>query len=213
MSLQGDIYTLGVSSIIRCLSSVGKQWFPWGVFHLSSLPPATQSHSRPLLDHTTSRPLLLLASHHYDLPSSPGSGPRFPGLSVSLSSGAYPHSKTPSQGLENRLLDQLHMTKTPNQGLITNNEKRLLKQLHMTRMGKRSLPGLPPWMQVSRWIISQAFSLVQVDSEPDTMFSDYQNFGTFGPNLPDQSYGTYGPNFSGFKKRNNRLPFTFGLGK
>ena len=48
-------------------------------------------------------------------------------------------------------------------------------------------------------MISQ--SLVQVDSEPDTMFSDYQN------------YGTYGPNFSGFKKRYNRLPFTFGLGK
>ena len=48
-------------------------------------------------------------------------------------------------------------------------------------------------------MISQ--SLVQVDSEPDTMFSDYQN------------YGTNGPNFSGFKKRYNRLPFTFGLGK
>ena len=66
---------------------------------------------------------------------------------------------------------------------------------------------------------------MQVDSEPDTMFSDYQNYGTYGPNLGDQNYGTYGanlenqnygtygPNLSGFKKRSNKLPFIFGLGK
>ena len=42
---------------------------------------------------------------------------------------------------------------------------------------------------------------VQVESEPGTMFSDYQN------------YGTYGPNFPGFKKRTNRLAYNFGVGK
>ena len=67
-----------------------------------------------------------------------------------------------------------------------------------------------PFVQVSGGMISQ--SLVQVDSEPDTMFSDYQNYGTYGPNLPDQNYGMFGPNLPGFKKR-NRVAFTFGLGK
>ena len=54
---------------------------------------------------------------------------------------------------------------------------------------------------------------MQVDSEPETMFSDYQSYGTYGPNLGDQNYGTYGPNLSVFKKRSNKLPFIFGLGK
>ena len=42
---------------------------------------------------------------------------------------------------------------------------------------------------------------MQVESEPGNMFSDYQN------------YGTYGPNFPGFEKRNYKLAYTFGLGK
>ena len=173
--------------------SWGKAMIPVGVFHLSSPPPpATHCTVSP---ETSPCPLHppLSASHHYDLPSSPLSGLCFLWHGVSLSSGDNP--------------DPL----TTNQGLGTNNEDRLLKQLHMTRMGKRSLPGLPPWMVSSP---SQAFtgSLVQVDSEPDTMFSDYQNYGTYGPNLPDQNYGMFGPNLPGFKKR-NRVAFTFGLGK
>ena len=43
--------------------------------------------------------------------------------------------------------------------------------------------------------------LVQDDSEPEGMFSDYQNFGTYGTSYP------------GINKRRHRVAYTFGLGK